>query len=74
MRIKFIGAARTVTGSKHLLEFWDGKKILIDYGLYQGLGKDTFKRNASEEVDAESINIVILTHAHMDHAGLTQAG
>ena len=70
MRIKFIGAARTVTGSKHLLETWDGKKILIDYGLYQGLGKETFKRNAADEVDAESISAVILTHAHMDHAGL----
>lgn len=70
MRIKFIGAARTVTGSKHLLEFWDGKKILIDCGLYQGLGKETYARNSSEEVQAESIDAVILTHAHMDHAGL----
>lgn len=70
MRIKFIGAARTVTGSKHLLETWDGKKILIDCGLYQGLGKETFKRNAADEVDAESISAVILTHAHMDHTGL----
>lgn len=70
MKIKFIGAARTVTGSKHLLEAWDGQKVLIDCGLYQGLGKETFKRNAADEVDAESINAVILTHAHMDHAGL----
>lgn len=70
MRIKFIGAARTVTGSKHLLEFWDGKKILIDCGLYQGLGKETFKRNAEDEVDAESLTAVIVTHAHMDHTGL----
>ena len=70
MRIKFIGAARTVTGSKHLLEFWDGKKILIDCGLYQGLGKETFKRNVSDEVDAESLTAVVITHAHMDHTGL----
>ncbi len=70
MRIKFIGAARTVTGSKHLLEFWDGKKILIDCGLYQGLGKETFKRNSEDEVDAESLTAVIVTHAHMDHTGL----
>lgn len=70
MRIKFIGAARTVTGSKHLLEFWDGKKILIDCGLYQGLGKETYTKNSTDEVPAESISAVILTHAHMDHAGL----
>jgi metallo-beta-lactamase family protein len=70
MKLKFIGAARTVTGSKHLLETWDHKKILIDCGLYQGLGKETFKRNAADEVEATTINAVILTHAHMDHAGL----
>ena len=70
MKIKFIGAARTVTGSKHLLEFWDGKKILIDCGLYQGLGRETFRRNAEDEVDAESVTAVIVTHAHMDHTGL----
>jgi metallo-beta-lactamase family protein len=70
MTITFIGAARTVTGSKHLLETWDNRKVLIDCGLYQGLGKETFKRNAADEVDATSINAVILTHAHMDHAGL----
>ena len=70
MRIKFIGAARTVTGSKHLLEFWDGKKILIDCGLYQGLGRETFKRNVADEVDAQSLSAVIVTHAHMDHTGL----
>lgn len=70
MKIKFIGAARTVTGSKHVLETWEGKKLLIDCGLYQGLGKETFKRNVADEVDAQTVNAVILTHAHMDHAGL----
>ncbi len=70
MRIKFIGAARTVTGSKHLLELWDDRKILIDCGLYQGLGKETYKRNVEDEVDAESLSAVVVTHAHMDHTGL----
>ncbi len=70
MKIKFIGAARTVTGSKHVLETWEGKKLLIDCGLYQGLGKETFKRNVADEVDAQTVSAVILTHAHMDHAGL----
>lgn len=70
MKLKFIGAARTVTGSKHVLELWDGRKILVDCGLYQGLGKETFKRNSADEVDAESISAVVITHAHMDHTGL----
>jgi metallo-beta-lactamase family protein len=70
MNIKFIGAARTVTGSKHQIELWDGKKILVDCGLYQGLGKETYKRNAADEVDAKALSAVMLTHAHMDHTGL----
>lgn len=70
MNIKFIGAARTVTGSKHQIELWDGKKILVDCGLYQGLGKETYKRNAADEVDAKALSAVLLTHAHMDHTGL----
>lgn len=70
MNIKFIGAARTVTGSKHQIELWDGKKILVDCGLYQGLGKETFKRNSADEVDAKALSAVIISHAHMDHTGL----
>lgn len=70
MKLKFIGAARTVTGSKHLMESWDGKKVLIDCGLYQGLGRETFRKNSEDEVDPLSLSAVIVTHAHMDHAGL----
>ena len=70
MRLQFIGAARTVTGSKHLLETWNGKRLLIDCGLYQGLGRQTFAKNASDEIEAVSLDAVIITHAHMDHSGL----
>ncbi|MEO5649422.1 MAG: hypothetical protein ABIR03_05790 [Ginsengibacter sp.] len=45
MKIAFHGAARTVTGSKHLLTLANGKKYLLDCGMYQGMGKDTDELN-----------------------------
>ena len=45
MKIKFAGAAKTVTGSKHLIELWDNKKLLLVCGMHQGLGKQTFELN-----------------------------
>jgi metallo-beta-lactamase family protein len=66
--LTFLGAARTVTGSKHLLDI-DGLRILIDCGLFQGL-KDLRLRNwAPLPVPPETINAVVLTHAHIDHVG-----
>jgi metallo-beta-lactamase family protein len=66
--LTFLGAARTVTGSKHLLEV-DGFRILIDCGLFQGL-KDLRTRNWSPfAVRPETVNCVVLTHAHIDHTG-----
>jgi metallo-beta-lactamase family protein len=66
--LTFLGAARTVTGSKHLLEV-DGQRILIDCGLFQGL-KDLRLRNWSPlPIPPETINAVVLTHAHIDHCG-----
>jgi metallo-beta-lactamase family protein len=63
-----MGAARTVTGSKHLLEV-DGQRILVDCGLFQGL-KALRQRNWEPlPVPADSIQSVILTHAHLDHCG-----
>lgn len=63
-----LGAARTVTGSKHLLEV-DGHRVLIDCGLFQGL-KDLRLRNWQPlAVRADSIEAVVLTHAHLDHCG-----
>ena len=66
--LTFLGAARTVTGSKYLLEV-DGQRILIDCGLFQGL-KDLRLRNWSPlPVPPETIDCVVLTHAHIDHSG-----
>lgn len=66
--LTFLGAARTVTGSKYLLEV-DGHRILIDCGLFQGL-KDLRLRNWSPlPVPPETIDSVVLTHAHIDHSG-----
>ena len=66
--ITFLGAARTVTGSKHLLEL-DGHRVLFDCGLFQGL-KELRERNwAALPVDPKSIDAVVLTHAHIDHSG-----
>jgi len=66
--LTFLGAARTVTGSKHLLEV-DGQRVLFDCGLFQGL-KELRQRNwAPLPVPPDSIDAVVLTHAHIDHSG-----
>jgi metallo-beta-lactamase family protein len=68
MRIRFWGAAGTVTGSMHLLKV-NGRKILLDCGLYQGRRKEAFERNRSLPFDASEIDAVVLSHAHIDHSG-----
>lgn len=68
MRIAFHGAARTVTGSCHLIEH-DGTRILLDCGLYQGKRKESFERNRNFPFDPRSIVAVVLSHAHIDHSG-----
>ena len=70
MKISFHGAARTVTGSKHLVELAHGETFLLDCGLFQGLGRDTDAYNASFGFDAKTLDYVILSHAHIDHTGL----
>ncbi|MEP1097029.1 MAG: MBL fold metallo-hydrolase [Cyclobacteriaceae bacterium] len=68
VRIKFLGAAQTVTGSKYLLDL-EGFRLLVDCGLFQGI-RELRERNWDDfPVDASSINAVILTHAHIDHSG-----
>src|SRR6185295_13524521 len=68
MTLTCLGAARTVTGSKHLLEV-DGQRVLIDCGLFQGL-KELRERNWQPlPVKSTDIKAVILTHAHLDHSG-----
>ena len=70
MKIKFLGAAREVTGSKHLITTDHGKKILLDCGMYQGKGLETDTLNRNLGFDPMEIDHVILTHAHIDHSGL----
>jgi metallo-beta-lactamase family protein len=68
MRIRFLGAARTVTGSMHLVEA-NGSRILLDCGLFQGRRKEAHERNKTLPFDAASIDAVVLSHAHIDHSG-----
>ncbi len=70
MKIAFHGAARTVTGSKHLLTIKNGKKILLDCGMFQGLGKETEELNRSFGFNPQEIDVMVLPHAHIDHSGL----
>src|SRR3954447_18910223 len=66
--LTFLGAAGTVTGSQHLLEL-DGRRVLIDCGLFQGI-KELRERNwAPLPIEPSSIDVVVLTHAHLDHCG-----
>jgi metallo-beta-lactamase family protein len=68
MRISFYGAARTVTGSQHLIEI-NGHRLLLECGLFQGPRKESFDRNLNFPFDPREINAVILSHAHIDHSG-----
>ena len=70
MKIAFHGAARTVTGSKHLLTLVNGKKYLLDCGMFQGMGKETDAMNRVWGFDPEEVDTLILSHAHIDHSGL----
>lgn len=68
MKLTFYGAARTVTGSMHLLEA-NGKKLLLDCGFYQGKRKESYEKNLNFPFDPKSIDAVVLSHAHIDHSG-----
>lgn len=70
MKIKFLGAAREVTGSKHLIETDRGKRILLDCGMYQGKGLETDSLNRELGFNPSEIDHLLLTHAHIDHSGL----
>ena len=77
MNLVFLGGAGTVTGSRTLLEH-DGKRLLVDCGLFQGLKQLRLRNWAPFPVAPESIDAVVLTHAHVDHSGwlprLVEAG
>ncbi len=68
MKVQFWGAVRTVTGSMHLLTV-NNVRILLDCGLFQGRRQESFERNRNLPFDAQTIDTVVLSHAHIDHAG-----
>ena len=68
MQLQFLGATGTVTGSKYLVEH-EGRRILLDCGLFQGLKQFRLRNWAPLPVDAASIDAVVLTHAHIDLSG-----
>ena len=70
MKISFHGAARMVTGSKHLITTDKGVKVLLDCGLFQGMGAETDVLNRHFGFDPTEIDFLFLSHAHIDHSGL----
>ncbi len=68
LSIRFLGAAQTVTGSMHLLSL-DGRRVLLDCGLFQGKRSESFARNRNFDFDPTQLDAVVLSHAHIDHAG-----
>lgn len=68
MKIHFLGAAQTVTGSQHLLEV-DGRRLLLDCGLFQGKRAESFDINRNFAFNPSDLDAVIVSHAHIDHSG-----
>ena len=69
MQLEFVGAAQTVTGSKHILRA-NGKTFLLDCGMFQGRRKESDEANRFFPLKTNEIDALILSHAHIDHAGL----
>jgi metallo-beta-lactamase family protein len=70
MTISFYGAAQTVTGSKHLVTLENGKRILLDCGMSQGKSEKSEESKGEFDFEPESIDYLVLSHAHIDHSGL----
>jgi metallo-beta-lactamase family protein len=68
MKLHFLGAAQTVTGSQYLLEV-NGTRLLLECGLFQGRRADTYERNRTFTFDPTHLDAMILSHAHIDHCG-----
>jgi metallo-beta-lactamase family protein len=68
MKLTFYGGTRTVTGSQHLLEV-NGTRILLECGLFQGKRKKSFQINRELPFDATDVDVMVLSHAHIDHSG-----
>ncbi len=69
MELTFLGGARTVTGSRHLVDTGRAK-VLIDCGMFQGGPDETMRNRVPLGVDPATLDAVVLTHAHLDHCGL----
>jgi len=70
MHITFHGAARNVTGSKHLIQLNNGTSVLLDCGMFQGMGEQTDDLNEHFGFNPKKVDYLILSHAHIDHCGL----
>jgi metallo-beta-lactamase family protein len=70
MQLSFFGAAQTVTGSKHLITLKKGRRILLDCGMFQGMGAAGDELNRHFGFDPSTVDYLILSHAHIDHSGL----
>lgn len=68
MKITFHGAAQEVTGSMHLIEV-NGKRLLLDTGMFQGRRDETYERNLNFPFDPKTVDALVLSHAHIDHSG-----
>ena len=68
MKLTFLGAAQTVTGSKYLVEHRD-RRILVDCGLFQGRRAESRERNQRFPFDPSEVTALLLSHAHIDHSG-----
>ena len=68
MKLTFLGAAGEVTGSQHLIET-DTLRVLLDCGFFQGRRKESYLKNSKFKCDPKNLDVVILSHAHLDHCG-----
>src|SRR5258706_9799637 len=68
MEIEFVGAAKTVTGSKHLVRTKHAT-ILLDCGLWQGQRRESIQKNRTLGLDPTKVDVVVLSHAHIDNSG-----
>lgn len=72
MKISFHGAARSVTGSRHVVQS-GGTRVLLDCGLFQGRRQEADRKNRTLGFEAKSVDAVLLSHAHIDHSGALPA-